>query len=39
MRARAKAFLQSNGLLEGGTAADVLLDPSRAFGITMRFVE
>jgi len=21
------------------TAADVLLDPSRAFGITMRFVE
>jgi len=38
-RARAKAFLQSNGLLGGGTAADVRLDPSRAFGITMRFVE
>jgi hypothetical protein len=36
---RAKAFLQANGLLAAGTAADVALDPLRAFGIKMRFVE
>ena len=36
---RAKAFLQANGLLAAGTAADVALDPMRAFGIKMRFVE
>ena len=36
---RAKAFLQANGLLAAGTAAHVALDPSRAFGIKMRFVE
>ena len=36
---RAKAFLQANGLLAVGTAAVVALDPSRAFGINMRFVE
>jgi catechol 2,3-dioxygenase-like lactoylglutathione lyase family enzyme len=37
--ARAKAFLQANGMLATGTAADVALNPSRAFGIKMRFVE
>jgi hypothetical protein len=36
--ARAKAFLQANGLLATETA-DVALDPTRAFGIKMRFVE
>ena len=36
---RAKTFLQANGLLEAGTAADVALNASRAFGIKMRFVE
>jgi hypothetical protein len=37
--ARAKAFLQANGMLAAGTAAEVALNPSRAFGIKMRFVE
>lgn len=36
---RTKAFLQANGLLAAGTAANVRLDPVRAFGIRMRFVE
>jgi catechol 2,3-dioxygenase-like lactoylglutathione lyase family enzyme len=36
--ARAKAFLQANGLLAAETA-DVALEPTRAFGIKMRFVE
>lgn len=37
--ARTKAFLQANGLLAAGTAAEVALNASRAFGIKMRFVE
>jgi hypothetical protein len=36
---RAKAFLQAQGLLASESAADVLLEPSKAFGIRMRFVE
>ena len=37
--ARAKQFLQGNGLLASGSARDVMLEPSKAFGIRMRFVQ
>ena len=37
--ARAKAFLQGHGLLAAEGAADVALDPLKAFGIKIRFVE
>ena len=37
--AHAKAFLQRNGLLASESAGDVMLEPSKAFGIRMRFVE
>jgi hypothetical protein len=37
--ARARAFLQRNGLLASGPTEDVMLERSKAFGIGMRFVE
>lgn len=36
---RAKAFLQAKGVLASESAGDVRLEPSKAFGIRMRFVE
>lgn len=37
--ARTKEYLRGKGLLAAEAAADVALDPLRAFGIKMRFVE
>ena len=36
---RAKAFLQTHGLLPQEPAPEVILDPSKVFGITMRLVQ
>jgi len=37
--ARAKAFLHTHGLLAREPAAEVMLDPSKVFGIKMRLVQ
>jgi hypothetical protein len=37
--ARAKAFLHTHGLLARGPSAEVMLDPSKVFGINMRLVQ